>query len=196
MYFADADFAGSLRDSKSTSGGYLMLLGPQTFVPLAWLCKKQGAVSHSTTEAETISLDAGLRLEALPLLLLWDIVIDTFSSEKEKQMLRIKSAGGVVSGNGGLAQECKNAMAKAGGIAPLLPSVGARAPTVFPNDVLIFTAENADWMPPSMPELLGLARLIIGEDNDAVLKIMIKGRNPTFRHIPRTQSWTPILCMK
>ena len=38
-----------------------------------------------------------------------------------------------------------------------------------------------------MPELLGLARLIIGEDNDAVLKIMIKGRNPTFRHIPRTQ---------
>ena len=93
MYFADADFAGSLRDSKSTSGGYLMLLGPQTFVPLAWLCKKQGAVSHSTTEAETISLDAGLRLEALPLLLLWDIVIDTFTTEKEKNMLKIKNAG-------------------------------------------------------------------------------------------------------
>ena len=35
-------------------------------------------------------------------------------------------------------------------------------------------------MPPSMPRLLGLARLIMGEDNDAVLKILIKGRNPTF----------------
>ena len=33
----------------------IMLLGPQTFVPLAWVCKKQGAVSHCTTEVETIS---------------------------------------------------------------------------------------------------------------------------------------------
>ena len=93
MYFADADFAGSLKDSKSTSGGYMMLLGPQTFVPLAWLCKKQGAISHSTTEAETIALDAGLRLEALPLLMLWDIVIDTFSTEDDKKKLRVRNAG-------------------------------------------------------------------------------------------------------
>ena len=91
MYFADADFAGSLRDSKSTSGGYLMLLGPQTVVPLAWLCKKQGAISHSITEAETISLDAGLRLEALPVLMLWNIVIDTFSTEQEKKQLRMRN---------------------------------------------------------------------------------------------------------
>ena len=94
MYFADAVFAGSLRDSKSTSGGDVMLLGPQTFVPLAWLCKKQGAVSHSTTEAETISLDTGLRLEALPLLMLWDVIIDTFSTDREKQQLRVANAGG------------------------------------------------------------------------------------------------------
>ena len=59
LYGADADFAGSLKDSKSTSGGYLMLVvGPQTFVPMAWLCKKQTAVYHSTTDAGTISLDA------------------------------------------------------------------------------------------------------------------------------------------
>lgn len=44
MYFADADFGSSLKDFKSTSGGYMMFLGPQAFVPLAWLCKKQGAI--------------------------------------------------------------------------------------------------------------------------------------------------------
>ena len=38
-----------------------------------------------------------------------------------------------------------------------------------------------------MPPLLGLARLILCEHNDALLKILIKGRSPTFRHIPRTQ---------
>ena len=93
-YLADADSAGSLRESKSTSGGYMMLLGPQTFVPLAWLCKKQGAISHTTTEAETIALDAGLRAEAFPLVMLWDIVIDTFSTEENKKKFRIWNAGG------------------------------------------------------------------------------------------------------
>ena len=71
----------------------MMLLGPQTFVPLAWLCKRQHAVSHSTTEAETISFDAGLRVEALPLLILWDIVLDIFTTEAEKKVLRARSAG-------------------------------------------------------------------------------------------------------
>ena len=56
-----------------------------------------------------------------------------------------------------------------------------------PYDVLLFTAEDADWVPPSMSQLRGLARLIIGEDNDAVLKILIKGRSQTFRHVPRAQ---------
>ena len=167
-----------------------MLLGPQTFVPLAWLCKKQGAVSHSTTEAETISLDAGLRLEALPLLMLWDVIIDTFSTEREKQQLRVTNAGGTVSGSGALADQCRNAIDVAGGVSHLVqtvPSLMGQQHCKCPNDVLIFTLENTDWVPPSMPPLLGLARLIIGEDNDAVLKILIKGRNPTFRHVPRTQ---------
>jgi len=76
--FSDASFAGDLRDSKSTSGGIPCLVGPSTYVPLSWLCKKQGAVSHSTAEAEVISLDAGIRLEGLPALSLWSLVIDVF----------------------------------------------------------------------------------------------------------------------
>ena len=36
------------------------------------MCKKQTAVSHSSTESEIISLDTGLRLDGLPALELWD----------------------------------------------------------------------------------------------------------------------------
>ena len=54
----DASFAADLRDSKSTTGSLLFLVGPNTFVPVTWLCKKQTAVSHSSTEAEIIALDA------------------------------------------------------------------------------------------------------------------------------------------
>jgi hypothetical protein len=78
VLFSDASFAGDLRDSKSTSGGVLCLVGPNTYVPVAWLCKKQTAVSHSTSESEVIALDAGSRMEGLPSLLLWDIVIEVF----------------------------------------------------------------------------------------------------------------------
>ena len=46
--------------------------------PSVGFAKKQGAVSHSTAEAEVISLDAGIRLEGLPALSLWSLVIDVF----------------------------------------------------------------------------------------------------------------------
>ena len=64
--FQDSDFAGDLEDSKSTSGGTLCIFGSHTFVPISWMCKKQTAVSHSSTESEIISLDAGLRLDVSP----------------------------------------------------------------------------------------------------------------------------------
>ena len=66
--YSDVSFAGDLKDSKSTSGGVLVLVGPSTFVPLTWVCKKQGAVSHSSTEAEIIALEAMMRMDGLPCL--------------------------------------------------------------------------------------------------------------------------------
>ena len=59
--FQDSHFAGDLEDSKSTSRGLLCIFGSHTFVPTSWMCKKQTSVSHSSTEDEVISLDAGLR---------------------------------------------------------------------------------------------------------------------------------------
>ena len=52
-----------LRTQKSTSGGTLCVFGCHTFVPISWMCKKQTSVSHSSTEAELISLFAGLRMD-------------------------------------------------------------------------------------------------------------------------------------
>ena len=73
--YQDPDFAGDLEDSKSISGGTLCFLGSHSFVPRRWMCKKQTSVSHSPTELEIISLDAGLRIDGIPALDLWDPIV-------------------------------------------------------------------------------------------------------------------------
>ena len=73
--FQDSDFAGDLEDAKSTSIGTLCVFESQTFVPISWMCKKQTSVSHSSTESEIISLDAGLRMDGKPLFDLWDLIV-------------------------------------------------------------------------------------------------------------------------
>ena len=55
--FQESDFAGD------------------TLVPMSWMCKKQTSVSHSSTESEIISLDAGLRMDGIPALDLWDLIV-------------------------------------------------------------------------------------------------------------------------
>ena len=54
--------------------------GSHTFVPISWMCKKQTSVSHSSTESEIISLDAGLRLDGIPALDLWDLVVSVLGN--------------------------------------------------------------------------------------------------------------------
>ena len=75
----DSDFAGDLEDSKSTSGGILCIFGSHTFTT-SWMCKKQTSVSHSSTESEIISLDAGVRMDGIPALDLWDLVMEVLHS--------------------------------------------------------------------------------------------------------------------
>ena len=78
--FQDSDIERDLEDSKSTSGGALCVWGSHTFVPISWMCKKQAAVSHSSTESEIISLDTGLRLDCLPALELWDLIVSVLGN--------------------------------------------------------------------------------------------------------------------
>ena len=70
--FADADFAGCAKTSRSTSGVHLCLLGPNTVFPLAGQSKKQGCVSHSTPEAEIVAADHAMRTSGLPSVELWE----------------------------------------------------------------------------------------------------------------------------
>ena len=73
--FTDADFAGDREKLHSTSGVFLAISGPNSFFPINAISKKQKMVSHSTTEAEILAMDLGLRLEGLPSLLLWEVIL-------------------------------------------------------------------------------------------------------------------------
>ena len=77
-----------LRISKSTSGGTLCIFGSHTFVPVSWMCKKQTSVSHSSTESEIISLDAGLRLDGIPALDLWDLIVAFLGNTTQNRIER------------------------------------------------------------------------------------------------------------
>ena len=57
------------------------------------MCIKQTSVSHSSAESEMISLDAGLRMEGLPALGLWDLVIEVFRSTQEISKLTQACSG-------------------------------------------------------------------------------------------------------
>ena len=45
---------------------------------------------------------------------------------------------------------------------------------------------DVDYVPCTMPLSSGLGKLIVLEDNDAVIKACIKGRSPAMRHVGRT----------
>ena len=57
------------------------------------MCKKKRCVSDSSTESEIISLDAGLRMDGIPALDLWDLTVDVMNAltnqkQKDKQARR------------------------------------------------------------------------------------------------------------
>ena len=66
------------------SEGVLCIFGSRTFVPMSWMCKKQTSVSHSSMESEIISLVAGLRMDGIPALDLWDLVIEVLPSSSNQ----------------------------------------------------------------------------------------------------------------
>ena len=54
----------------------MALTSPNAFFPLSGVSKKQTCVSHSTPEAEIVSANAAVRLEGLPALPLWDVMLE------------------------------------------------------------------------------------------------------------------------
>ena len=68
--FDDADHAGEY-DNRSTSGCFLVLMGPNSYFPLTAFSKKQTSVSMSSTEAEVVAANITLRAVGLPSSGLW-----------------------------------------------------------------------------------------------------------------------------
>lgn len=64
--YTDADHCSGVDHTKSTSGIIMALEGTETWFPLAWASRRQTATARSTTEAEMISLGAGLFGEGIP----------------------------------------------------------------------------------------------------------------------------------
>ena len=162
--FQDYDFAGDLDDSKTTSGGLLCIFGSQTLVPTSWMCKKQTSVSHSSTEAEVTSLDAGFRMDGIPALDLWDLVIEVFHFPPNQiNKSKDQESQGNLSQNTKLHRKNQN-------------------PTKHVN----LDLNNVDHVSSNVrPPQFG-AIFYDFEDNEAVIKMIIKGRSPTMSYVSRT----------
>ena len=152
--FQDSDFAGDLEDSKSTSGGTLGVFGSHTFVPISRMCKKQTVVFHSSTESEIISLDTGLRLDGLPALELWDLIVSVLGN-----ISRVSDRSGQPDSDDHKHHKSHNKI-----------------------DVM----KDIDDVFSNVQSARQQALLYVFEDNEAVIKMVIKGRSLTMRHVSRT----------
>ena len=140
--FQDSDFAGDLEYSKSTSGGTLCIFGSHSIVPISWMCKNQTAVSHRSTESEIISLDTGLRLDGLPALELWDLIVSVLGN-----VSRVSDRSGKPESDDHKRHKSHNKI-----------------------DVM----KDIDAVPSNVQSARQGALLYVFEDNEAVIKMIIK----------------------
>ena len=124
---------------------------------------KQASVSHSSTESEIISLDAGLRMDGLPALDQWCMVIELFRSTNNTAR-HGKLAQGDLCGTGDI------------------PSKETKTTTTTETIKReVEQLSNVDYVPTNTHSSHGVSQLYIFEDNEAVIKTVIKGRSPTWR---------------
>ena len=118
------------------------------------MCKKQTAVFHSSTESEIISLDTGLRLDGLPALELWDLIVSVLGN-----ISRVSNRSGKPESD--VYKQHKS---------------HKKIDVMKDNDSVHSNVQSARQE----------ALLCVFEDNEAVIKMIIKGRSPTVRHVSRT----------
>ena len=151
-----------MKTQKSTRGT-LCVFGSHTFVPISWMCKKQTSVSHCSTEAEIISLDAGLRMDGIPALTLWDLVIEVFHSVPNRT-------------DGPKREPWWNPSAV---VKPNMHnSIPMKHTDVIPTNIDHISSDTTHSGSSDL--------LFVFEDNKTVIKMIIKGRSPTMRHVSRT----------
>ena len=129
-------------------------MGSHTFVPISWMCKKQTSVSNSSTESEIISLDAGLGLDGIPALDLWDLIVSVLGNTTQTTERPGR---------------------------PVIIDKSQRSQGEKKN-----VLNNIDRVPSNVQFSHQEALLYVFEDNEAVIKMIMKGRSPTMRHFSRT----------
>ena len=125
------------------------------------MCKKQTSVSHFSTESEIMSLDAGLCMDGLPVLDLWDLVIEVLRTTH------------------GIPKPTQASTRETG--AELQSTLYIR-PVSDQNVDL----SNVDQVPSNAHLSEEESKLYIFEEREAVIKMIIKGRSQTMRHVSRT----------
>ena len=109
-------------------------------------------------------MEACLRMEGIPAVELWELVIDVFEPVNPK----------------GGSQKGDDIRTKVRG------AFTAEYPMQYSNSIYWDILKSVDYVPTNVPAIPGRAKLIILEDNDAVIKICIKGRSLMLRHVART----------
>ena len=142
-----------LRNQNPLLEEHCAFFGSHTFVPISWMCQKQTSVSHSLTESEIISLDAGLRLDGIPALELWDLIVSVLGNTIQTPE---RPGRPVVNDKDQRSQGMTNVL------------------------------NHIDCVPSNVQCSHQEALLSVFEDNEAVIKMIIKGRSPTMRHVSRT----------
>ena len=123
------------------------------------VCKKQTSVSHSSIELGIVSLDAGVRMDGL-LLDLWDVVKEVLRSPNSTKPPTYPTSGNCSRKNKSNPKPKGN------------------------RDV--DQLSHVDHVTTKAHSSQGESQMYIFEDNEAVIKVIIKGRSPTMRRVSRT----------
>ena len=126
-------------------------------------------VSHSPTEAEIISLDAGPRMDGIPALDLRNLLIEVFHCDQKTNPIKTKGP----SAQGNLWHRVMTSTRK---------KSQTKTSTVRDSSELF----HIDNVPSNVRLSRSMAMLYVFEDNEAVIDMIIKGRSPTMRHVSRT----------
>ena len=143
--FQGSDFVGDRDYSISSSGGTLCVLGSHTLVPISWMWKKKTSVSHSSTESEIISSDAGLRLDGISAFNIWDLIVPVLHGNTNQNNL--EPTWGSCS-----TSHFKNE-----------------------RNHMIDDLDNVDFVPSNVHSSHQGDLLYVFEDNEAVINMIIKG---------------------
>ena len=112
-------------------------------------------------------LDAGLRMDEIPALDLWDLVIEVMHSSSNQPEKSQENVQGNLLHATPSRKQTKNQV---------------KTPIQY-NDLELC---NVDCVSSNVKSSQLDAILYIFEDNEAVIKMMIKGRSPTMRHVSQT----------